>query len=152
MDCTRLSEPVRPRNTGCGDDLCVSCYFVQYVHSSNIRFLSDGLLASAFLMLTVVTPYTTSPSRQKAQVYLWSIVIFIMYSVLLSLFRMKNRGLSQRSFNCNTAHLFRRLPLQVAAVTKFTSVKILGQLEHVSSAMKYSLVRTNRYNNQCAKA
>ncbi len=43
-------------------------------------------------MLTMVTPYQTSPGRQKAQIWLWNIVIFIMFSVLISIFRVKNRG------------------------------------------------------------
>jgi oligosaccharyltransferase complex subunit gamma len=46
----------------------------------------------AFLMLTVVTPYQTSPSRQRAQIYLWTAVIFVMFSILISFFRVKNRG------------------------------------------------------------
>lgn len=52
----------------------------------------DGMLGAAFVMLTMVTPYQTSPSRQRMQIYLWSAVIFIMFSVLVSLFRVKNRG------------------------------------------------------------
>ncbi|TCD71887.1 oligosaccharyl transferase subunit ost3/OST6 [Steccherinum ochraceum] len=67
-------------------------YQNQFGQETQVVAMIYGLLASAFLMLTVVTPYTSSPSRQKAQVYLWSIVIFIMYSVLLSLFRVKNKG------------------------------------------------------------
>ncbi|THH33922.1 hypothetical protein EUX98_g246 [Antrodiella citrinella] len=67
-------------------------YQNQFGQETQVVAMIYGLLASAFLMLTVVTPYTTSPSRQKAQVYLWSVVIFIMYSVLLSLFRVKNKG------------------------------------------------------------
>jgi len=67
-------------------------YQNQFGQETQVVAMIYGLLASAFLMLTVVTPYTRSPSRQKAQVYLWSIVIFIMYSVLLSLFRVKNKG------------------------------------------------------------
>ena len=53
---------------------------------------SDGLLASSFLMLTLVTPYQTHPARQRLQVYLWSGVILVMFSVLISLFRVKNRS------------------------------------------------------------
>jgi len=49
-------------------------------------------LAGAVLMLTLVVPRQTSPQRQRAQVYLWTSVIFIMFSVLVSLFRIKNRG------------------------------------------------------------
>ncbi|OJT15729.1 Dolichyl-diphosphooligosaccharide--protein glycosyltransferase subunit 3 [Trametes pubescens] len=51
-----------------------------------------GLLSAAFLMLTLVTPYQTHPARQRLQVYLWSGVILVMFSVLISLFRVKNRG------------------------------------------------------------
>lgn len=43
-------------------------------------------------MLTLVAPYQTSKARQQMQVWLWSIVIFVMFSVLISLFRVKNRG------------------------------------------------------------
>lgn len=65
---------------------------VRCARTALISLLIDGLLGSAILMLTIVTPYTSSPRRQRAQVYLWSFVIFIMYSVLVSLFRVKNRG------------------------------------------------------------
>ncbi|KAF8636581.1 hypothetical protein AX17_003392 [Amanita inopinata Kibby_2008] len=51
-----------------------------------------GLLAASFLMLIVVVPKQTSPLRQKVQVYLWTIIIMIVYSILVSLFRIKNRG------------------------------------------------------------
>ncbi len=45
-------------------------------------------------MLTLVTPHQTHSYRQRLQVYLWSGVIFVMFSVLISLFRVKNRGKS----------------------------------------------------------
>lgn len=43
-------------------------------------------------MLIMIVPYQSSPHRQRMQVYLWWIVITIVYSVLVSLFRVKNRG------------------------------------------------------------
>ena len=43
-------------------------------------------------MLTLVTPHQTRSARQRLQVYLWSGVIFVMFSVLISLFRVKNLG------------------------------------------------------------
>lgn len=52
----------------------------------------DGVLAFSFLMLTVIVPYQTSPSRQRLQIYLWMAVILIVYSVLVTLFKVKNRG------------------------------------------------------------
>ncbi|KAF5380810.1 hypothetical protein D9615_003969 [Tricholomella constricta] len=53
-----------------------------------------GLLTMSFLMLVMVVPYQTSPARQRLQIYLWSGVFVIVYSVLVSLFRVKNRGAS----------------------------------------------------------
>jgi hypothetical protein len=43
-------------------------------------------------MLISIIPRQTSPHRQRLQVYLWTGVIVILYSVLISLFRLKNRG------------------------------------------------------------
>ncbi|KAG8217540.1 hypothetical protein J3R82DRAFT_5689 [Butyriboletus roseoflavus] len=51
-----------------------------------------GILAASFLMLTIVTPYQKSPARQRTQVYLWTFVNFLVFSILISLFRIKNRG------------------------------------------------------------
>ncbi|KDR81638.1 hypothetical protein GALMADRAFT_239708 [Galerina marginata CBS 339.88] len=51
-----------------------------------------GLLSLSFLMLILVVPYQSSPHRQRMQVYLWTGVTMIVYSVLVSLFRVKNRG------------------------------------------------------------
>lgn len=65
--------------------------FFSYIHIL-IHTPSDGLLSFAFLMLLLVVPTQTSPTRQRAQVYLWSAIIVIVYSLLLSLFRVKNRG------------------------------------------------------------
>lgn len=62
--------------------------------TSLTSYAPDGLLSLAFLMLTVVIPSQNSPGRQQVQVLLWSSVLFIMFSVLISLFRVKNRGVS----------------------------------------------------------
>ncbi|KAF9075284.1 dolichyl-diphosphooligosaccharide-protein glycotransferase [Rhodocollybia butyracea] len=51
-----------------------------------------GTLAFSFVMLTMIVPYQSSPARQRVQVYLWSGVIMLVYSVLVTLFRVKNRG------------------------------------------------------------
>ena len=52
----------------------------------------DGTLSFSFLMLMLIVPYQTSPSRQRVQIYLWTGVIFLVFSVLISLFKVKNRG------------------------------------------------------------
>ncbi|KAI0093954.1 oligosaccharyl transferase subunit OST3/OST6 family [Irpex rosettiformis] len=67
-------------------------YQSQYGQETQVIALTYGILGGAFLMLTLVAPYQTSKSRQQLQVWLWSIVIFVMFSVLISLFRVKNRG------------------------------------------------------------
>ncbi|KAI0062272.1 dolichyl-diphosphooligosaccharide-protein glycotransferase [Artomyces pyxidatus] len=59
---------------------------------ASISSFIDGLLSASFLMLTLVAPHQRSPSRQRTQIYLWSGVIMILFSVLVSFFRVKNRG------------------------------------------------------------
>ncbi|KAA1471152.1 oligosaccharyl transferase subunit OST3/OST6 family [Dentipellis sp. KUC8613] len=51
-----------------------------------------GLLSASFLMLAVVAPLQSSPGRQRTQIYIWTVVIMILFSVLVSFFRVKNRG------------------------------------------------------------
>ncbi|KAL1728711.1 hypothetical protein EV714DRAFT_252376 [Schizophyllum commune] len=51
-----------------------------------------GFLAFSFVMLINVVPLQKSVSRQTTQIYIWTAVIFILYSLLFSLFRIKNRG------------------------------------------------------------
>ena len=52
----------------------------------------DGLLSASFLMLTLVAPLQLSPTRQRIQIYLWSSIIFVLFSILISFFKVKNRG------------------------------------------------------------
>ena len=88
MDRCRIPKPVWTRSTRYCLDLCVHIPRL-YVQSN--RYV-DGTLAFAFLMLTIVIPYQSSPGRQRIQVYLWNGVIMLVYSVLITLFRVKNRG------------------------------------------------------------
>ncbi|KAG5727997.1 Magnesium transporter protein 1 [Termitomyces sp. T112] len=64
----------------------------QFGQEVNVVASMYGLLSLSFLMLIMVVPYQTSPSRQRVQVYLWTGVFVVVYSVLVSLFRVKNRG------------------------------------------------------------
>jgi hypothetical protein len=73
--------------------ICTSCTLPVLVLVL-ILSLADGLLAASFLMLTIVTPLQSSPGRQRAQVYLWTAVNLIVFSILISLFRVKNRSAS----------------------------------------------------------
>lgn len=54
--------------------------------------LVDGLLSFATISLALKVPRIVDPKMQQVAVIIWGIVIFIMYSFLLSVFRMKNGG------------------------------------------------------------
>ncbi|KAI0306559.1 oligosaccharyl transferase subunit OST3/OST6 family [Multifurca ochricompacta] len=64
----------------------------QYGQETTVIASLYGLLSASFLMLTLVAPLQASPARQRTQIYLWSGVVFILFSVLVSFFRLKNRG------------------------------------------------------------
>jgi len=64
----------------------------QYGQETTVVAALYGLLSASFLMLTLVAPLQTSPTRQRIQVYLWSGIIFVLFSILVSFFRVKNRG------------------------------------------------------------
>lgn len=78
--------------SGEGGQWIAAGYQNQFGQETQVVAMMYGLLSAAFLMLTMVAPYQTSPRRQQFQIWLWSAVIFIMFSVLVSLFRVKNRG------------------------------------------------------------
>ncbi|CAK5277409.1 unnamed protein product, partial [Mycena citricolor] len=67
-------------------------YSNQYGQEVQVVSIIYGTLGFAFLMLTMVIPYQTSGQRQRFQIYLWSTIIMLVYSILLVVFRLKNRG------------------------------------------------------------
>ncbi|KZT09427.1 oligosaccharyl transferase subunit OST3/OST6 family [Laetiporus sulphureus 93-53] len=67
-------------------------YQNQFGQEIQVVAMIYGTLSAGFLMLTLIVPYQMSPSRQRMQIYLWTGVIFVMYSVLISLFKEKNRS------------------------------------------------------------
>ncbi|KAF8746071.1 hypothetical protein AX14_000134 [Amanita brunnescens Koide BX004] len=78
--------------TGGNGQWVAAGYSNQFGQEVHVLAFIYGLLAVAFLMLIVVVPRQASPNRQRLQIYLWTIVIMIVYSILVSLFRAKNRG------------------------------------------------------------
>ncbi|KAG6814352.1 hypothetical protein H0H92_010937 [Tricholoma furcatifolium] len=80
-----------PFNGGPGNWIA-SGYQNQFGQEVNVLAFIYGLLSLSFLMLVMVVPNQTSPTRQRVQVYLWTGVFIVVYSVLVSLFRVKNRG------------------------------------------------------------
>ncbi len=70
-------------------------------------------------MLILVVPFQTSPQKQRLQIYLWTSVIVIIYSVLISIFRVKNRGVYFYKFcfaSCLMSWVAYRIPIQVVLV------------------------------------
>jgi hypothetical protein len=52
----------------------------------------DGLLSFATISLALKVPRISDPKTQQLAVVVWGGVIFVMYSFLLSVFRIKNGG------------------------------------------------------------
>ncbi|KAJ7063323.1 hypothetical protein C8F01DRAFT_1250878 [Mycena amicta] len=67
-------------------------YQNQYGQEVQVIAVVYGTLGFAFLMLVMVIPYQTSGQRQRLQVYLWTTIIMVVYSILIVLFKVKNRG------------------------------------------------------------
>ncbi|KIY70929.1 oligosaccharyl transferase subunit OST3/OST6 family [Cylindrobasidium torrendii FP15055 ss-10] len=84
--------------TGPNGSWVAAGYQNMYGQEVQVISLIYGTLALSFLMLTAVVPYQTSPGRQRVQVYLWTFVIMLVYSVLIALFKVKNRGYPFRLF------------------------------------------------------
>ncbi|KDQ60806.1 hypothetical protein JAAARDRAFT_55541 [Jaapia argillacea MUCL 33604] len=64
----------------------------QYGQEVQVVSMIYGLLGLSFVMLITVAPKQKSPQRQRTQIYLWTIVSLVVFAILVSLFRVKNRG------------------------------------------------------------
>ncbi|KAF8212220.1 oligosaccharyl transferase subunit OST3/OST6 family [Mycena galopus ATCC 62051] len=64
----------------------------QYGQEVQVIAVVYGTLGFAFMMLTMVIPYQATAQRQRFQIYLWSTIIMLVYSILIVLFKVKNRG------------------------------------------------------------
>ena len=62
-------------------------------------------------MLTIVAPRQLSPIRQRTQIYVWTAINFVVFSILVSIFRVKNRGAYDVGVISDVLMAF-RLPLQ----------------------------------------
>ena len=67
-------------------------YFLKKNSSSANICVTDGLLAFATISLAIKVPRISDPKAQQVTVLIWGGVIFLMYSFLLSVFRIKNGG------------------------------------------------------------
>ncbi|KAJ4487936.1 dolichyl-diphosphooligosaccharide-protein glycotransferase [Lentinula aciculospora] len=78
--------------TGSDGSWIAGGYQNQFGQEVQVVALIYGTLAFSVVMLTMIVPYQSSPARQRLQVYLWSGVLMLVYSVLVTLFRVKNKG------------------------------------------------------------
>lgn len=107
-------------------------------------------------MLILVVPLQTDPARQKVQFYLWTIVIWLLFSVLVSFFKVKNRG--KHSLSSRHKIIISRYILSTQGILSGSYFKSPGQnewkqtLQDVAfpSALVLSLSRVdsaaNKYN------
>lgn len=52
----------------------------------------DGVLSFCAITLAVKVPRMTDSKTQQVAVIIWSLILFLVYSFLLSVFRVKNGG------------------------------------------------------------
>jgi oligosaccharyltransferase complex subunit gamma len=52
----------------------------------------DGILSFAAITLAVKAPRIADAKKQQATIIIWGVILWIMYSFLLSIFRVKNGG------------------------------------------------------------
>ncbi|KAH8902761.1 OST3/OST6 family protein [Coniochaeta sp. PMI_546] len=64
----------------------------QYGMETQIVAAMYGVLSFAAISLAVKVPRIADPKSQQMMVLIWSAVLFLMYSFLLSVFRIKNSG------------------------------------------------------------
>lgn len=57
---------------------------------AHLKLSADGTLAFSYVALIFLVPRITSPFKQRVAIYIWCTVIFLLFSVMLSLFRIKN--------------------------------------------------------------
>ncbi len=53
---------------------------------------TDGVLALATIILTLVIPNIKSASRQRAATFAWMAVTIVLFSALVKIFKLKNGG------------------------------------------------------------
>ncbi|KAF8334297.1 uncharacterized protein EI90DRAFT_3051724, partial [Cantharellus anzutake] len=67
-------------------------YSNQYGAETYVVATLYGTLALTQVALIILVPRIRKRNQQRAAVYVWSFVTIILYSVLMSLFRVKNSG------------------------------------------------------------
>ncbi|KAF9500853.1 oligosaccharyl transferase subunit OST3/OST6 family [Pleurotus eryngii] len=67
-------------------------YQNQYGQEVQVIAMIYGILAATIVILIVQTPKQASPNRQRMQIYAFTAANLLVYSILVTIFRVKNRG------------------------------------------------------------
>ncbi|KAJ8521627.1 hypothetical protein ONZ45_g1699 [Pleurotus djamor] len=67
-------------------------YQNQYGQEVQVIAMIYGILSATFILLIVQIPKQTSPARQRLQIYAFTVATVLIYSILITVFRVKNRG------------------------------------------------------------
>jgi hypothetical protein len=121
--------------------------------------LKDGTLAFTFVALTIFVPKIQDQWRQRLAIYVWVGVLMIVYSLLLSVFRMKNGGalidLSLLSNHPDTDSSARtRLPLPTLLVgldygTRWFTSESFSKAKSISDAIILDFPEPSRLIGEC---
>lgn len=65
---------------------------VTRLHSLVEALTPDGVLALTVVVLSVFIPAQSSPMKQRIGTYLWLVLMIVLYSLLIRLFKLKNGG------------------------------------------------------------
>jgi len=69
------------------------CTFApEIVFVPELTSITDGLLSFSAIALIMKVPRVADAKKQQVWVLLWSAILFLLYSFLLSIFRIKNGG------------------------------------------------------------
>lgn len=74
--------------------LCV--HYPQTVADCGLTHFADGALALSQIALILLVPRTLKPTQQRLAIYIWCAVTVLLYSTLMSIFKVKNAGETAR--------------------------------------------------------
>jgi len=89
---TRIRNMPFAQNTREGPQWIASGYQNQFGAETYVVATLYGTLALSQIALIMLVPRILKPTQQRAAIYIWTGVTILLYSVLISLFKLKNAG------------------------------------------------------------
>jgi len=84
--------PMAVNNKSGGASWIASGFQSQYGMETQVISILYGALAFSFIALILLVPKIPTAGRQRAGVYLWTTAMMVLYSLLITFFRIKNPG------------------------------------------------------------